>query len=121
MTKSGAIKEFMSSFGVPAFPVGSVPDEKDLTYPYIVYENSVGNALDAPVYIAARYWGYTSSEKSVNDKVEEIAKAIGRGGRLLLYDGGAVWIKRGRPWSVPLTDENPAIKGRQLNLTLEFV
>lgn len=121
MTKTGKIMEFMNSFGIPAYPVGAIPDEKHLTYPYIAFENSVGNALDAPVYIAARVWFYTSSEKSINDKVEEIAETIGRGGRLLSYDGGAVWIKRGTPWSNPVQDENPAIKGRQLNLTLEFV
>lgn len=121
MRKNEAIKAFMNSFGVPAYPIGAVPGEDDIEYPYMTYENSVGNTGDTPVYIAAQLFYYTSSERVINDKVEEIAAAIGRGGRMIPYIDGAVWIRRGSPWSNPITDENPAIKGRQLNITLEFV
>ncbi len=112
----------MNCFGVPAYPIGAVPGDDDITYPYMVYENSVGNPGDKPVYIVARLYYYTSSERLINDKVDEIASRIGKGGRMLSYDGGGIWIRRGSPWSNPITEpNNPAIKGRQLNITLEFL
>lgn len=120
MTKSKALNEFFNSFGLPAYPVTSVP--KDSIFPWLTYENTIGNAGDEPITISVNLWYYTESEKEPNDKADEIAKAIGLGGTVINHDDGVIWIKRGTPWSNSLNDENdPAIKRRSLNVVLEFI
>lgn len=119
MTEAAALQKFWSGFGLAAYPSNSVP--KDTKFPWLTYETRSGFFGDTPVSVSVSLWFLTDSEKIPNDKAKEIGQAIGSGGIQIPTDDGTIWIKRGSPWSIPLTDENdPAIKRRQLNVSLEF-
>lgn len=119
MTKGEALKHFFSGFGIPAYPSTSVPD--DTIYPWMTYEMRTAS-FGEQVGIAVDLWYHTDSEAIPNAKVEEIAKAIGNGGKLIPCDDGTIWIKKGSPFSISLaTDGDVSVKRRNINLTLEFL
>lgn len=123
MTKAAALNKWFSQFGMDAYPSSGVPEK--VTFPYLTYELAIGDINSGPVDIGVNLWFRTESEKIPNDKVEEIGKEIGLGGTLVPYDGGAIWIKKGSPFSQNLNDENVekngTVKRRFLDLSLEFV
>jgi len=119
MTKPQAIYNFFNSFGVDAYPLTAVPD--DQAFPFIAYEGNIGNTGDQ-ISIAVQLWMHTDSEASLNNKVEQISTSIGMGGKVIHYDGGSMWIKRGNPWSIPITHQTDnTTKGRSLNIEIEFM
>lgn len=119
MTEAAALDKFWNSFGIQAYPATAVPD--DTVFPWLTYEVQSGFFGDQPTGVAVNLWYHTDSEAVPNAKVREIADAIGRGGIQLRCDNGSIWIKRGAPWCINLTDESDiSIKRRQLNVTLEF-
>jgi hypothetical protein len=120
MTKAAAIHNFFSSFGLTPYEVSSVPS--DVVLPYLTYELTTGAWDDGEINITVNLWYYTESQTAPNAKAQEIAETIGRGGKLLAYDGGAIWLKRGSPWCQNLGD--PAdlmVKRRYINVTAEFL
>lgn len=118
MTQTEALYKFFSSFDIPAFPANSVPETT--TYPWLTYEAKTGFWGDS-VSCAVNLYYHTDSEKLPNDKAWEIAERIGMGGIQLPCDTGAIWIKRGTPWSTPIAEADSATKHRQLITTLEFI
>lgn len=120
MTKAAALYEFFSSFGLTAYPATSV--SKDVIFPYLTYELVVDSFDGGEVALTVNLWFYTSSEAIPNAKAQEIADAIGAGGKLLPCDGGYIWVKRGKPWCQSLPDDTaPDIKRRYLNVTVEYL
>lgn len=120
MTATQALYEFFTRFGIPAYPTNSVPDTTE--FPWLTYEAKVGNAMDSALSCAVNLYYHTDSEAVPNAKAKEISDAIGLGGKMLLHDEGAIWIKRAEPWLTPLVNEaDSAIKQRQLMLSLEFI
>lgn len=119
MNYNAALYQFYSSFGLPAYPSGTVPE--DATFPYITYESATAEFGDGPATIAVKVWYYTESEKVPNDKAMEISNRIGRGGIMIPCDGGAVWITKGSPFCLNLTGEDRLLKQRHLNLNLEYI
>lgn len=119
MTKPQAIFTFFNSFGLEAYPMTAVPDGQK--FPFIVYEGNIGNTGDQ-ISISAQIWMHTDSEALLNDKAEEISERIGMGGNVIHHDNGTIWIKRGNPWSIPITHQTDnTTKGRALNIELEFI
>lgn len=120
-TKAAAIQSFLSSFGMTAYAATSVPE--DAEYPYITYYLVDGAFGDGDQAMQVDIWYYGGSEAAPNAKVQEISKAIGLGGRLLLCDDGAIWVKRGTPFAQTMADGSgdDSIKRRYLNLDLEYV
>lgn len=120
MTKSAALLNFFNGFGLQAYPRNAVPD--DVTFPWLTFDNVIGNPGDRPVSSSVNLWYRTTSEKIPNDKAEEIAKILGPGGVTIPYDEGIIWIQRDEPWCQPLNDENDsAIKRRLLNMTFTYL
>lgn len=120
VTKAKALNDFFNSFGLKAYPNTSV--EKGAVLPYITYEVNTAYWGDQPVNIAVNLWYHTDSEAVPNAKADEIAKAIGIGGTNIACDDGVIWIKRGTPWCLNLSDDlDNSNKRRQLNITLEFL
>lgn len=122
MTKEQALHAFWSGFGLTAYEENAVP-RGDLApdFPYITYQVST-DSFGADVQQAASLWYRSTSWAGINAKTEEISRSIGKGGRLIAYDGGAVWIKRGTPFAQSMGDESDAyIKRKYLNLTVEFL
>lgn len=120
MTTGEALYNFFNSFGITAYPTTSVPD--DVVFPYMTYDYYDGFFGDAEQSITASLWFYTTSELIPNKKADEIAVAIGRGGKVVACDSGAIWLKRGEPWCNALLDDgDTSIKRRLLNITAEFL
>lgn len=120
MTKAAALHEFFSGFGISAYAASAVPD--DAVFPWLTYE-LVTSAWDGgEVGITVNLWYYTTSEKTPNDKAQEISTALGTGGAVLPCDGGFIWLKRGAPWCQSLTDDTDnQIKRRYINVSAEYL
>lgn len=119
MTKDKAIHAFFSSFGLTAYPANNVPD--DTAFPWLTYEMSVSGFAGAS-QITVHLYFYTTSEAIPNDKAEEICGALRRGGRIVSYDGGAVWITLGDPeWFAQPDQGDRCIKHRIINMTLQYL
>ena len=120
MTPEAAIYEFLSGFGIPAYSVSSTPSDAD--FPYLTYSPVMGDFYGGDVSMEVDLWYYTTSEADPNAKAREIYNAIGMGGLMLTYDGGAIWVKRGNPWCQTVQDgDNESIKRRYINIDLEYI
>ena len=119
MTKAAAIYQFWSSFGLTAYEENSVPD--DAAFPYITYQ-LVTDSFDHEVPVTASLWYRSESWTAINAKTEEISQKISRGGKIIHCDDGAIWLKRGQPFSHNMRDESDdLIKRKYLNITAEFM
>ena len=120
MTPEAAIYGFLSGFGLEAYASASVPDDASL--PYLSYDLSIGEFDGGEVPLIVSAWFRTESEATPNAWVRTFGKAIGRGGTILACDGGAVWIKRGTPFSqsVAVTDDT-SVKQRYIICNVEFL
>lgn len=119
MTKAAALYNFYSSFGLTAYEENSVPE--DASFPYLTYNVSTGSfGEDNAMYI--NLWYRSTSWTGINAKTEEISAAIGRGGKVIKCDGGAIWLKRGSPFAQSMGDpEDDLIKRKYINITAEFL
>ena len=119
MTKAAAIYQFWNSFGLIAYEENSVPD--DAAFPYITYQ-LVTDSFDREIPLTASLWYRSESWTGINAKTEEISQKISRGGKIVSFDGGAIWLKRGRPFAQNMGDESDnLIKRKYLNITAEFM
>ena len=119
MTKAAAIYQFWNSFGLTAYEENSVPDEA--TFPYITYQ-LVTDSFGREIMLTASLWYRSESWTAINAKTEEISQKISRGGKIISCDGGAIWLKRGQPFSQNMGDESDdLIKRKYLNVTAEFI
>lgn len=118
MTKAAALHQFFNQF-IPFYPASSVP--KDVDFPYGTYELVTDAWEGGEVGLTVNLWYYTASEKAPNDKAQEMSAVIGRGGAIILCDGGYIRITRGSPWCQSLKDDaDTMIKRRYLNITARF-
>lgn len=118
MTKGAALQQFFDSF-LPAYATNAVPD--DVVLPYLTYD-AVFDAEGGAPSLTVNLWFHTTSEAVPNAKAQEISDAIGIGGKLLKFDGGYIWIRRGSPFCQALADKTDKnIKRRYLNITAEFL
>ena len=119
MTKQAAIQAFFESFSLTAYEENALP--VDAPFPYITYQSAIG-AFGDIVSITASVWYRDTSETACNAKAQEIGDYITRGGTFLECDGGTIWVKKGDPFSKPMSDDNDKmIKQNYLNLELEFM
>ena len=119
MTKQAAIQAFFESFSLTAYEENAVPVDAPL--PYITYQSTVDDFGDI-VSITASVWYRGTSGTACNAKAREIGDYITRGGVFLPCDGGAIWVKKGVPFSQTMSDDNDKmIKRNYLNLELEFL
>lgn len=126
MTREQSLFDFWNGFDIPAFEENSVPTGDDApAFPYITYQ-LVTDALGNEVPISASVWDRNKNEYSalanVQNKVEEIREKISRGGIMLPFDGGAIWLKRGRPFDQTMGDgDDDQVVRAYLNMTAEFL
>ena len=119
MTKAAAIYQFWNGFSLKAYEENSVPD--DAAFPYITYQ-LVTDSFDREIPLTASIWYRSESWSGINAKAEEISQTISRGGKIIPCDGGAIWLKRGQPFSQSMGDESDdLIKRKYLNITAEFM
>ena len=124
MTKAEAFYNFFSSFGIDAYEEDSVPQSPNApSFPYITY-SLVLDSFGRDTSVTANIWyrnrsGYSAIPDLIR-KVDDISRAVGRGGVMIRCDGGAIWIRRGAPFSQIMGDpEDELIKRAYINLTAE--
>lgn len=119
MTKIQTLNTFWNSFGLKAYDENSVPD--GVKFPYVTYEassDSFGNDLP----LSASLWYRSNSWSEITTKEQEISDFITRGGRMIAYDGGAMWIQKSVPWAQRLGDpSDDMIRRIVLNISVEFI
>lgn len=119
MDKLQAVHDFWSGFGWQAYDEQTVPDEAP--FPYITHESSTSD-FDREIAQTASLWVMSTSWGEITAKEKEIAAEITKGGKMIRYDGGAVIIRMGSPWSQHLADEtNDLVRSVVLNYTLEYI
>lgn len=121
MTKAAAIYQFWKSFELPTYEENSVPTGDNApAMPYLTYQFATDD-FGKEVALTGSLWYRSTSWTQANEKAEEISKAIGRGGKMLPCDGGAIWIKKGTPFAQNMGDESDdKIKRKYLNLVVEY-
>ena len=127
MTKAAAIHAFWNGFGLKAFEENYVKDADEdgnpiePKMPYITYK-LVTDSFDREVAATASIWYRSTGWTAINSKAEEISQKISRGGKIISFDGGAIWLKRGQPFAQNMGDESDnLIKRKYLNITVEFI
>ena len=119
MTKAAAIYQFWNRFGLTAYEENAVPDDAD--FPYITYQ-LITDSFDYEIPLAASIWYRSESWTAINAKAEEVSQKISRGGKIIPCDGGAIWLKRGKPFAQSMGDESDnLIKRKYLNITAEYM
>lgn len=119
MNKMQALHNFWSSFDLKAYDENSVPD--NVVLPYITYESS-SDFFGNSVAQTASLWYRDSSWVNITQKEQEISNAITRGGKIIPYDDGAIWIQRANPWAQRLEESgDDMIRRIVLNVTVEFL
>lgn len=119
MNVSEVLYNFWSGFNLPAYDENTVPDNAEL--PYITYENG-DDYFETVLARNASIWYRSPSWAEITAKEQQIAEYIGRGGRSLACDGGAIWIKRGIPWAQRMSEPSDRMVRRiVLNLEIEFI
>lgn len=101
MNQWQALDTFWNSFSVLAYDENTVPD--DAVYPYITYEANVGQLGDV-ITLNASLWYKTTRWNDISQKALEISEAIG-GGYGVEYDGGRLWVTKGRPFAQRMREE----------------
>ncbi len=113
-----AYNQFWNSFEMAAYDENTVPEGSAL--PYITY--SISEAyFNEPVAASVSLWYRSTLWQAISDKAKLIGDYIGRGGRLINFDGGVLWIKRGTPFAQRMSDEDDSIRRILLNIELEYV
>ena len=118
MNKEQALQAFWSRFAT-AYDSTTVPD--DANFPRITYEGIVDNFGNS-VSTSASIWTRSSSWVSAENIKHEIENRISRGGYMLKYTDGAMWIRRGTPFAVRLGDEaDDKVRRIMLNIEIEYI
>lgn len=117
-TKAKAIHDFFNGV-MTAYPSAAVPD--DAALPYLTYTMSEASFGDAPQSLTVNIYARTDSEADINALARRLSDAIGRGGVFVLCDDGAIWLKRGTPWSQAAPYDDRSIKRRYINVSAEFL
>ena len=118
MNKIQALNTFWNLFDLPAYDETAMPDGVQM--PYITYEAIIDD-FDHNVMPTASLWYYSSSLSEVSQKALEIEAFLGDGGRVMRYDNGIMWIRKGNPFAQRVADSNDMVKRMVLNLIIEFV
>ena len=119
MNKYQAINKFWNQFGVKAYDETTVPDDVEL--PYITYSVSTSD-FDNMVVGSASIWDRSTSWNRVTEIEQSINNVMSKGGSMISYDGGGLWIVKGNPWSQRLSnDSNRDIRRIVLSVTMEFM
>ena len=115
-----ALHEFWSSFGWKAYETSTVPSKyEDAEMPRITYDVMADEFLST-VPLSASLWIRSYAWDEISQKAQEIYEDIGLGGKVIEYDDGMIWIKRGHPFSQRMTDEDDAIRRIYLNVEAEY-
>ena len=122
MNKWQAIDDFWNSFDWNAYDENSVDTGSNApSFPYITYSAQTGS-IEQILTLTASLWDRSSSWRSVSDKADEIAEAIGYGYALEKVDGGYLYVVKGQPFAQRMGDPaDSEIKRIYIMLNAEFL
>lgn len=118
MDKEQALDSFWNSFGIPAYDETSVP--QDAVEPYITYSVATGSLGDF-VGLTATIWYRGTSWARATQKKNQIAEAIGYGGKMIKLDNGYLYLTRGSTFAQRLTGQEDSTRAYYLQLNAEFL
>lgn len=119
MTPEAAFVAWLgTASGLPVHPEGHVP--ADASYPYATFSLPVSGFGDGDAAASVSLWYRNSGEAVPNACARKLSAELGLGGKLLACDGGAMWLKRGEPFSQPMADTDDAIERRLINISVEY-
>ena len=120
MNKIQALNQFwIDASGLPVYDETNVPDDAQL--PYLTCEFN-SDSFGTELAMTASLWYRSASWVAITQKEMAIADYIGRGGRMVAYDGGGFWIKKGTPWAQRMSDSSDdMIRRIVLNVTIEYI
>lgn len=121
MNKMQALHSFWSGFGFLAYEENAVPSGKDApAVPYITY-TAVFDSLGNEVGLIGNVWTRSTSWEQAFLIQDEIEKALQNGGKIINFDGGKLWLKRGSPFAQPMGDDSDDLIRRiYINISAEF-
>ena len=121
MDSQQSLHNFWSSFGLAAYDENTVKDNAlDDCGAYITYSVSTGY-FDEPTALSANIWYRSTSWKEITQKANEIGEEIGLGGKIVPFDDGAIWIKRGTPFAQRMEGDNDNVRRIYLNIEAEYI
>lgn len=122
MDRYQTLQSFWSSFGLAAYDENTVPDDAMTRNggKYITY-NVVTAYFDEPVPLTASLWFRALSWAGISELAETIGEDIGLGGKIIKYDDGYLWLKRGTPFAQRMSDDDDTIRRIYLNVEAEFL
>lgn len=119
MTPEAAVYALVGdATGLPVYAEGHVPEERP--YPFATVAMPV-LACGQQAGVTVDLWHRDAGEAVPNAAARSLEAALGRGGRVLACDAGAVWIAIGSPFCQPVTDPDGAVERRHINLTAELL
>lgn len=120
MNKEQALDSFWNSFGLDAYDENSVSQGTE--FPYITYSVATGSLSDYGTALSASLWFRDTSWKFITFLSNTISETIGYGGKVLPYDGGFLWIKRGSPFAQRMGDpDDDQIRRIVINIEVEYL
>lgn len=121
MDKWQALQNFWSGYGIPAYDENSVFSGTDSpTMPYITYEAAIGD-ISSDVLLSASIWYKSTSWAAISQKAQDIAADI-EGGKIVPYDNGALWIKKGQPFAQRMSEpSDDKVRRMYLNIEAQFL
>lgn len=122
MDRLQTLHQFWSSFGLKAYDENTVPDNALSVNNgrYLTYSVVISN-FDEPVLASASLWYKDTAWTDITAKTEQINQALGRGGKVIPFDHGYLWVKRGVPFAQRMGDEDDTIRRMYLNVELEYI
>ena len=117
MNSAQALHSFWASFGWETYDENSVPDNAG--FPRLTYD-VIESTIDDKVALNGNLFNKSTSWATLQEKLEQIDAVIGRGGKIVNYDGGALWITKGAPFARRYS-ENDTIKQIIINIQVEYI
>lgn len=114
MDEVRSLVAFWNGFDIPAYDVGSVPDNAQM--PYITFD-VIRDSFGTEVFLSASVWYRSTSWEGIEQTVEAISQKIGRGGIIL----DRLWVKKGTPFAQRVPDEDDTVRRYVLNITAEYL
>ena len=120
MTPEAAFSAWLAgAVGATAYADGHVPDSA--AYPFATFSLPASAWGDAPAAATVDLWTRGEGEAATNALARKLSAAIGLGGAMVACDGGGMWLTRGEPWCQPVTDEDPVVSRRRINVSVEWI
>lgn len=120
MDSQQALDGWWHRFGWEAFEENTVPDDALSTYGHYLTYTAGTSEFERPMMLSISAWERSTSWAGTVNKASEIEAAIGLGGTVIPFDGGAIWMKRGSPFSQRMPDEDDTVRRVYMNIEVEY-